>query len=162
MAKTTAAEDYPLPATADAIRERIAELTGDCIMIWAQLGDVARRETMDEREYRAWKSKAQQAHAHKVREKTFLKAQLARLEHERQDAARARRAERIAQAELSEERKAAALAAAPDEAQLIKWLYAGLTRLYRVSGMEVTARDQATMEKAHAYLIGHGVFDGTI
>ncbi len=158
MDHTTMAEDYPLPATMDGVRERIAELTGDCALIGAQLQDHDRRASMTPAEYRIWRSKAVMAQAHKVREKQFLRTHMARMEDERQAAAKQARAARIARAEAEQVQKVAALARASDEVQLVVRLQTALGRLYRISGAPMTEVDEETMTLARAYLVEAGVY----
>lgn len=159
---TSAAEDYPLPATVEGVRERIAELTGDIELILAQLRDTALiREKGNA--YHAWRNTAQYALAHKKRERVFLEAQRARMIVEQNAANTAARAERLAaqSARMAQEaeRRAAARASLGGESRLVADLYGACARLYRLSGLPVTERDRVTLDAAHDYLVQQGVFD---
>lgn len=157
--KSKPADVFPLPATIAGLHERIAELTGDAAVIWADLADEARRESMPAAQYRLWASKARRAHAYKVAELKYLKAHLVRLELQRQETTRAAKAARQAERLARQAAQLAALENASLEAKLIRRLYGAVTRLYRDTREPVTERDRELMDTVHAYLVTTGMFD---
>lgn len=161
--KSRPADVFPLPATTEGLRDRIAELTGDIALIWADLADESRREAMPKAEYSHWASKARKAYAYKLAEQKFLKSQLARHEMERQAQNQQARIERHAAGLAARQQRTAEKLAAMDnasaEARLIRRLFGAVTRLYRVTGEQVTERDRELLDAAHAYLAAAGMFD---
>ena len=157
--KSRPADVFPLPATIEGLHARIAELTGDIALIWADLADEARRATMPEAQYRLWASRARKAYAHKLAEQKYLKAQLVRHELKRQETTRAAKAERQAERLQRQAAQIAALENASPEAKLIRRLYGAVTRLYRDTREPVTERDRELMDTVHAYLVTTGMFD---
>lgn len=157
--KSRPADVFPLPATTEGLRERIAELTGDIAVIWADLADESRRATLSSAEYSHWASKARKAYAYKLAEQKFLKAQLVRREMERQETTRAAKAARQAERLTRQAEKIAALESASPEVKLIRRLYGAVTRLYRDTREPVTERDRELMDTVHAYLVTTGMFD---
>jgi ATP-dependent helicase YprA (DUF1998 family) len=157
--KSPPAEMYALPATIEGLRERIAELTGDLALIWADLADESRRETLSAAQYKHWASKARKAYAHKLAEQKYLKAQLVRHELRRQETTRAAKAARLAARQERNAELQAAMENASAEVKLIRRLYGAVTRLYRDTREPVTERDRELMDTVHAYLVAAGMFD---